>query len=67
MSTQHIQSNLGALFAGISLQQWIALTPPELVRAHLNLDPQTLAALVNDKPIIVASQQQYPKCKPLPE
>lgn len=67
MSTQHIQSNLGALFAGISLQQWIALTPPELVRAHLNLDPQTLAALVNDKTIIVASQQQYPKRKPLPE
>jgi hypothetical protein len=45
VTTQHIQSNLGALFAGISLQQWIALTPHELVRAHLNLDPQTLVAL----------------------
>jgi len=37
------QSNLGALFAGISLNQWMALTPPELVQAHLNLDRQTLA------------------------
>src|SRR4029079_10698148 len=45
----------------------MALTPPELVRAHLNLDQQTLAALRRDKPIVVASQQQYPKRKPLPE
>jgi hypothetical protein len=67
MSAQRIQSNLGALFAGISLNQWIALTPPELVQAHLNLDRQTLAALRKDKPIIVASQQQCRKRKPLPE
>ena len=31
----------------------VALTPPELVQAHLNLDPQTMAALRKDKPIIV--------------
>ena len=43
------------------------MTPPELVRAHLNLDRQTLAALRKDKPIIVASQQHYRKRKPLPE
>ncbi|HVH90693.1 MAG TPA: hypothetical protein VM783_04815, partial [Candidatus Acidoferrum sp.] len=43
------------------------LTPPELVRAHLNLDRQTLAALRKDQPILVASQHQYPKRKPLPE
>ena len=67
MSALRIQSNLGALFASISLNQWMALTPPELVQAHLNLDRQTLAALRKDKPIIVASQQQYPKRKPLPE
>ena len=67
MSAQGIQSNLGALFAGISLNQWMALTPPELVQAHLNLDRQTLAVLRRDKPVIVASQQQYPKRKPLPE
>ena len=67
MSAQRIQSNLGALFAGISLNQWMALTPPDLVRAHLNLDEQTLAALRKDQPIVVASQQHYRRRKPLPE
>jgi len=66
-SARPIRSNLGAHFAGISLNQWMALTPPELVRAHLNLDEQTLAALRKDKPIVVASQQHYRKRKPLPE
>src|SRR4029077_16082625 len=66
MSAQRIQSNLGALFAGISLNQWMALTPPELVQPHLNLDRQTLAVLRKDKPVIVA-RQEYPKRKPLPE
>ena len=45
----------------------MALTPPELVRAHLNLDQQTLAALRRDKPFLVPSQQQCRKRKPLPE
>jgi hypothetical protein len=45
----------------------LALTPPELVRAHLNLDEQTLAALRKDQPIVVASQQHYRRRKPLPE
>jgi len=40
-------------FADLSLNQWMALTPPELVAAHLNLDDETLAALSRDKPIIV--------------
>jgi oxalate decarboxylase len=40
-------------FADISLSQWMALTPAELVRAHLNLDQQTMAALSKDKPIVV--------------
>ncbi len=42
-------------FADVSLNQWLALTPPELVQAHLNLDAQTMAALSarKDKPIIV--------------
>ena len=62
-----IRGNLGAHFACVSLNQWMALTPPELVRAHLNLDPQTLAALHRNQPIIVASQQQWRKRKPLPE
>jgi oxalate decarboxylase len=39
-------------FADVSLNQWMALTPPELVQAHLNLDRQTMSALRKDKPII---------------
>jgi len=42
-------------FADISLGQWLALTPPELVQAHLNLGAQTMAALSGrkDKAIVV--------------
>jgi oxalate decarboxylase len=40
-------------FADLSLNQWMALTPPELVRAHLNLGPRTMTALRKDKPVIV--------------
>jgi oxalate decarboxylase len=40
-------------FVDVSLNQWMALTPQELVQAHLNLDQQTMAALKKDKPIIV--------------
>jgi oxalate decarboxylase len=40
-------------FADISLRQWMALTPPALVCAHLNLDPKAIAALPKDKPVIV--------------
>jgi oxalate decarboxylase len=40
-------------FADVSLNQWLALTPPELVRAHLNVDQQTIRALSKTKPIIV--------------
>ena len=40
-------------FADISLNQWMALTPPELVKAHLNLDDATIAELSKTKPMIV--------------
>jgi oxalate decarboxylase len=40
-------------FADISLNQWMALTPPELVRAHLNLDEKTMAALSKKKRVVV--------------
>ena len=29
-------------FADVSLNQWMALTPPELVQAHLNIDEGTV-------------------------
>jgi oxalate decarboxylase len=40
-------------FADISLSQWMALVPPELVKAHLNLDDATIAKLSKTKPLIV--------------
>jgi oxalate decarboxylase len=42
-------------YADVSFNQWLALTPPELVQAHLKLDPQTLAALHKEKfPVVPA-------------
>jgi oxalate decarboxylase len=40
-------------FADMSLNQWMALTPPALVKAHLNLSDETLSALKKQKPIVV--------------
>ena len=34
------------------IRDTLGLTPPELVRAHLNLGPKTLAGLSREKPII---------------
>ena len=53
-----IRATSGAHFACVSLNQWMALTPPALVQAHLNLDQQTMAALRKDKPVIVGPQRQ---------
>jgi oxalate decarboxylase len=40
-------------YADFSLNQWMALMPPQMVREHLNLDRETIAALRKDKPRIV--------------
>ena len=42
-------------YADVSLAQWLALTPPELVQAHLNVDQKTMAAISarKEKPSIV--------------
>jgi oxalate decarboxylase len=42
-------------YADVSLDQWMALTPPELVEAHLQLDPEVMKALRKAKmPIVPA-------------
>jgi oxalate decarboxylase len=42
-------------YADVSLNQWMALTPPELVEAHLNLNKQVMAALRKEKvPVVPA-------------
>ncbi len=40
-------------FADVSLNQWLALTPPELVRASLRVDSQFLHALRKEKSPVV--------------
>jgi oxalate decarboxylase len=44
-------------YADVSLNQWLALTPPELVAAHLNVDRRTLAAFDKKKQVVVASRR----------
>jgi oxalate decarboxylase len=40
-------------YADLSLNQWLALTPPELVRAHLELGRQAMEALrIEKKPVV---------------
>jgi oxalate decarboxylase len=39
-------------FTDVSLNQWLALTPPELVKAHLGVHDDTIGALSKDKPIV---------------
>jgi oxalate decarboxylase len=40
-------------YADLSLNQWMALTPPELLKVHLDLDPQVTDALHKEKHAIV--------------
>ena len=40
-------------FTDVSLDQWMALTPPELVEAHLKLDRQLMDALRKTKAPVV--------------
>ena len=40
-------------YADVSLDQWMALTPPELVNAHLKLDPKVMEALRKKKVPVV--------------
>jgi oxalate decarboxylase len=54
-------------FADISLNQWMALVPPELVKAHLNLDDATMATLQKDKPVIVPGARRHAELPVLPE
>ncbi|CAE6505084.1 unnamed protein product [Rhizoctonia solani] len=40
-------------YEDISLNQWLALTPPEMVKAHLQLSDDTVNKLQKVKPIVV--------------
>lgn len=41
------------IYKDISLNQWLALTPPDLVRGHLNLDDVAMAALRRERRSVV--------------
>ena len=41
-------------FADLSLDTWMALTPPELLQAHLHLDRQVMDALRKNKAPVVS-------------
>jgi len=49
---RYLEMFRSSYFADLSANQWMALTPPELVKAHLNLDARTMTALRKDKPIL---------------
>ena len=53
-------------FADVSLQQWMALTPPELVAAHLNLDEGIVSGLRKDKQVVVSAQPQHSELEAIP-
>jgi oxalate decarboxylase len=45
--------NKSSTYADMSLHQWMALTPPELVEAHLNLGVEVMEALRKKKTPVV--------------
>lgn len=65
MSMSHFIENTGdeplrflelfksAHYMDVSLTQWMALTPPELVEAHLHIEPRILDGLRKDKQPVV--------------
>lgn len=44
-------------FQDVSLNQWLALTPPELVKAHLGFSDETISKLQKVKPVVAAPFQ----------
>ena len=49
------ESRPGLVLNRISLDQWLAFTPPELVTAHLRTDPQFINSLRKEKvPVVPA-------------
>jgi oxalate decarboxylase len=44
-----------SFYQDLSLSEWLAHTPPELVMAHLNIDKATLDAIPRDKSVIAPS------------
>jgi oxalate decarboxylase/phosphoglucose isomerase-like protein (cupin superfamily) len=41
------------IYQDVSLSQWLALTPPQLVKAHLNVSDATIAKFTKVKGVVV--------------
>jgi oxalate decarboxylase/phosphoglucose isomerase-like protein (cupin superfamily) len=41
------------IYQDVSLSQWLALTPPQLVKAHLNVSDATIAKFTRVKGVVV--------------
>jgi oxalate decarboxylase len=48
-----IETFKSSYYQDISLSQWIAHTPPELIAEHLHIEKATLAAIPRDKAVVV--------------
>ncbi|KAH9924636.1 oxalate decarboxylase [Epithele typhae] len=48
------------VFEDVSLAQWLALTPPALVKQHLKISDATIARLNKTKGVVVAGKPHYP-------
>ncbi|KAF7311938.1 Oxalate decarboxylase [Mycena indigotica] len=48
-------------YQDISLNQWLALTPPDLVKAHLQLSDETIASLSKTKPVVIGPKDAAPE------
>ncbi|ELU37106.1 putative oxalate decarboxylase [Rhizoctonia solani AG-1 IA] len=44
-------------YEDISLNQWLALTPPDMVKAHLQLSDDTISKLQKVKPVVVGPER----------
>jgi oxalate decarboxylase len=51
---RYLEMFVGPRYTDVSLQQWLALIPPELVQEHLHLPDQMMAGLKKTKQIVVA-------------
>jgi oxalate decarboxylase len=60
---RYLEMFIGPRYTDVSLKQWLALIPPELVQQHLRLSDQTMAAIANQKSkqIVVAGNGQPPQ------
>jgi oxalate decarboxylase/phosphoglucose isomerase-like protein (cupin superfamily) len=48
-------------FQDVSLSQWLALTPPAVVKAHLGVSDDTIAHFSKTKPVVVGGSRNVTK------